>query len=259
MAKTAAVAEPAAEPKLSRWQEVEAAIRRIKDGSTDEADYDIAAAAGVTGDRLNEEIHRIQMVDHHRERVASLETLRRTEDAHKAATEARESERKQLEAELAEVQARVTGRLNVLASEQRQDDRALQQMQTSRKWLREKAPFFVHKRVDDMRRRFKESDSAKRLREMESRVKSLHGVVDRTLDLEFSRTIEAARPGMLYYIPELRGAPEPHVTIARAWPAMQARFREELAELEPQLAPLQAEYQKGLQEIESQLDYYLTK
>lgn len=248
-----------AEPKLTGWQAIEAAVRRIKDGSTEESDFDIVASAGLTGERLKDEMRRLEMIDHDMAIVGSLENVQQTEDDHETSTAARSAERKKLEAELEEVQTRINGRLNTLAVEQRQSDQKIESMRNALARLRAKAPHHVVQRVNEMRRQCKASDDACRLREMETRVTWLKSITSKDPDDNLERTILAATPDSPLYIPGLKGAPDARTIFNREWPKKVAGFRDELARLEPTLAESQAAYKAELAAIEAGLDYYLDK
>lgn len=248
-----------AEPKLTGWQAIEAAVRRINGGSVEESDFDIVASAGLTGERLKDEMRRLEMIDHDMAIVGSLENVQQTEDDHETSTAARTAERKKLEAELAEVQARINARLNTLAVEQRQSDQKIESMRNALARLRAKAPHHVVQRVNEMRRQCKASDQACRLRDTESRVAWLRSITSTTPDDNMERMILAATPDSPLFIPGLKGAPDARTIFTREWPKKQAQWRDELARLEPTLAESQAAYAAELEAIEAGLDYYISK
>jgi hypothetical protein len=213
---------------------------------------------GWTEKDIARELGRVQQLQRWKPQAGSSVEYAEAVELHAALSKSVPKKVSELQAKIDELQIKVNEENAKLSQAQRR----LDSMDHARKMLRDIVPKHVRKQFDDELTRIRTSESADRMRELQSRKRTIVGVLE-NLAVVNSDTIAPIKlhcqaVGLQNVVPP----PSEHWNGSRgiekdAWHEYLNMLRDELPSIEAELSQLEMSVDEWLADAESILDYYL--
>ena len=228
--------------------------------SVNEEDKIVFKWLGWTEKDVARELGRVQQLQRWRPQAGSSVEYAEAVELHAALSKSVPRKVSELQSKIDEIQKKIDEENSKLNKAQRR----LDSMDHARRMLRDIVPKHVRKSFDDELARIRTSESADRMRELQSRKRTIVGVLENlsvvNADTVAAIKLHAEGAGLAGVIPP----PSPHWNGNRgigedAWHQYLDRLRTELPGLEAELSELEMTIDEWLADAESILDYYISE
>jgi DNA repair exonuclease SbcCD ATPase subunit len=208
--------------------------------------------------KIARELGRVQALHKWQPKAGSNVEFAESVEMHAALSKSVPKKVSELQSKRDEIQAKIDEENAKLSQAQRR----LDGFDHARKMLRDLVPTFIRKKYDDELAAIRSSDSANRMRELQSRRTMIHGVLEKLSQVDAHNVAQIRLHCQSVGLADIVPPPSPNFEQNRhinevLWHAYLNQLRDELPTLEAELAELEQFIDEELAAAESILDYYI--